>query len=111
MIIYVKFKSRTAGYWNTINAAITQTFPPRFFLGERDGCTQAKQKFVKIPTGRRLTSWLFSMRGGVEFGTPKRNPSSGREEDLNPGPPDYKSSALTNRPRCLLRYITFYELL
>ena len=25
---------------------------------------------------------------------PKANPSSGREEDLNPGPPDYKSSAL-----------------
>ena len=32
---------------------------------------------------------------------PKTNPSSGREEDLNPAPPDYKSSALTTRPRCL----------
>ena len=28
---------------------------------------------------------------------PKTNPASGREEDLNPGPPDYKSSALTTR--------------
>ena len=26
---------------------------------------------------------------------PKTNPASGREEDLNPGPPDYESSALT----------------
>ena len=26
------------------------------------------------------------------MGPPKTNPSSGREEDLNPGPPDYKSS-------------------
>ena len=32
------------------------------------------------------------------MGLPKTNPSSGREQDLNPGPPDYKSSALTTRP-------------
>ena len=37
----------------------------------------------------------------LNSGPPKTNPSSGREEDLNPGPPDYKSSALTTRPRCL----------
>ena len=30
----------------------------------------------------------------MNSGPPKTNPSSGREEDLNPGPPDYKSSAL-----------------
>ena len=30
----------------------------------------------------------------LNSGPPKTNPSSGREEDLNPGPPDYKSSAL-----------------
>ena len=24
---------------------------------------------LKYPTGRRLTSWLFTKRGGVEFGT------------------------------------------
>ena len=28
------------------------------------------------------------------LGPPKTNPSSGREDDLNPRPPDYKSSAL-----------------
>ena len=39
----------------------------------------------------------------LNSGPPKTNPSSGREEDLNPGPPDYKSSALTTRPRCLLQ--------
>ena len=37
------------------------------------------------------------------MGPPKANPSSGRKEDLNPGPPDYKSSALTTRPRYLLQ--------
>ena len=30
---------------------------------------QMEHKFVKNPTGRRLTSWLFTKRGGVEFGT------------------------------------------
>ena len=34
----------------------------------------------------------------LSSGLPKTNPASGREEDLNPGPPDYKSSALTTRP-------------
>ena len=37
----------------------------------------------------------------LNSGPPKTNPSSGREQDLNPGRPDYKSSALTTRPRCL----------
>jgi len=31
---------------------------------------QIEQKFLlRIPTGERLTSWLFTKRGGVEFGT------------------------------------------
>ena len=30
----------------------------------------------------------------LNSGLPKTNPSSVREEDLNPGPPDYESSAL-----------------
>ena len=33
----------------------------------------------------------------LSSGLPKTNPASGIEEDLNPGPPDYKSSALTTR--------------
>ena len=38
----------------------------------------------------------------LNSGQPKTNPSSGREEDVNPAPPNYKSSALTTRARCLL---------
>ena len=34
-------------------------------------------------------------------GLRKTNPASGSEEDLNPGPPDYKSNARTTRPRRL----------
>ena len=50
--------------------------------------------------GGRPVGYLQSV---VELssGPPKTNPASGREEDLNPGPPDYKSSALTIRPRRL----------
>ena len=38
----------------------------------------------------------------LNSGPPKTNPSSGREEDLNAGPPDCKSSTLTTKPCCLL---------
>ncbi len=42
------------------------------------------------------------LRTYVELtGQTDTNPSSAREEDLNPEPLDYKSSALTTRPRCL----------
>ena len=43
------------------------------------------RNMLKIPTGRRLTSWLFTKHAGVELnlGPPNTNPSSGREEDLN----------------------------
>ena len=33
--------------------------------------------------------------------SPKTNPANGREEDLNPGPPDYQYRALSDRPHCL----------
>ena len=42
----------------------------------------------------------------LNLGPPNKNPSSGMVEDLKPGPPDYKFSALTTRPRCLL-YVIF----
>ena len=61
--------------------------------------------FSRVTNKLNKTSWesqlvggwpvgLCTRRGGVEFGPPKKNPFSGREEDLNQGPPYYKSSAL-----------------
>ena len=44
-----------------------------------------------------MGGWPVGYLQGVEelnLGPPKTNPSSGREKDLNPGPPDYKSSTL-----------------
>ena len=55
---------------------------------------QIKHNKLRIPTGGRLTSWLLQGVEELNSGPPKTNPSSGGEKDLNPEPPDYKSSAL-----------------
>ena len=36
------------------------------------------------------------MAEDLNSGRPRANPASGRVEDLNPGPPDYKTSALNH---------------
>ena len=63
---------------------------------------------LRIPTGGRLTSWLFTLWGqGFEQGTTMLQIQLVvREADLNPGPPDYKSAPLTTRPHCL--HIDFF---
>ena len=55
-----------------------------------------QQKLVKKCQlkGGRLVGYLRSVQES-NSGPPKTNPTSGREENLNPGPPAYKSSALT----------------
>ena len=55
---------------------------------------QIKHNKVRIPTGGRLPVGYLQGVEELNSGPPKTNPPSGREEDLNPGPPDYKSSAL-----------------
>ena len=44
---------------------------------------------------------LFRRVEELNLEPPNTNPSSGREENLSPGPPDYKSSALLTGPRRL----------
>ena len=44
---------------------------------------------------------IYKRGRGFEHGTTVKQIQVLREEDLNPGPPDYKSSALTTRPRRL----------
>ena len=38
---------------------------------------------------------------------PETNPTRFSVEALNPGPPDYNSSAQTTRPRCLRLWVTY----
>ena len=54
-----------------------------------------KYTYLKNPNWQEDDQLAITKGGGVEFGIPKTNPASSREEDLNPGPLDYKSSALT----------------
>jgi len=45
-----------------------------------------EQKFLlRIPTGRRLTSWLFTKHGGVEFGTTEDKSIQWQGAGLEPG--------------------------
>jgi len=52
---------------------------------------QIEHKLLRIPTGGRLTSWSGVKE--LNSGLPRTNPARGREEALNQGPPDFKSSA------------------
>ena len=59
---------------------------------------------LRIPTGRRQTSWLFtSLVEDLNSGRPWRNQASGQNSE-NSGPPNCKSGVLTARPRCLLPF-------
>ena len=54
--------------------------------------------------GGRPVGSLHNAADELNSGRPRTNPVSGRVEDLDPGPPSYKSSTLTTRPRRLLNY-------
>ena len=57
----------------------------------------------KNPTGRRQTSWLYTM--SAKELNPRQletNPLNSRVEGLNLRPSDYKTSSLTPQPHCLL---------
>ena len=64
---------------------------------------EIKNNRLRIPTGQRQTSWAIYKRGqGFELGTTVNKSSQRSEWDLNSGPPNCKSSALTTRLSCLL---------
>ena len=62
-----------------------------------------EQKLVKNPSWRKADQLAIykAWTEELNLGPPNTSPSGGGERDLIPGPPDYKSSALTTRPRCL----------
>ena len=67
-----------------------------------------KHNQVKNPNWREADQLAIYKRGReVELGATENNISQWSERDLNPQPTDFKSSALTTRPRCLLLQVTY----
>ena len=66
-----------------------------------------KLTLLRIPTGRRQTSWLVtSVTEDLDSGLPRNKWS---ERDSNPGPLDCESDTLTTRPRWLLIVVCYYH--
>ena len=69
--------------------------------------TYIQQQLLRIPTGRRQTSWLLIILHmqpqEVEPGTTRITFKEWSERALNPGSPDLKASVLTTGPQCLLK--------
>ena len=61
--------------------------------------TQIKHNKVRIPTGGRLTSWLFTRRGGVEFGATKDKSIQWQGGGFEPGTSGLQVQHPTTRPR------------
>ena len=60
---------------------------------------QIKHNKVRIPTGRRLASWLFTQRGGVEFGATEDKSIQWQGGGLEPGTSGLQVQRPTTRPR------------
>ena len=60
---------------------------------------QIKHNKSRIPTGGRLTSWLFTQRGGVEFGATEDKSIHGQGGGLEPGTSGLQVQHPTTRPR------------
>jgi len=56
--IYTRFVFKATSLWGRVYETNTNT---------------NRTEILRIPTGGRLTSWLFTKRGGVEFGTTEDN--------------------------------------
>ena len=80
------------GYGTQVHGSGTQTLAPS---------TRSLLALVRIPTGRRQTSWLFtSVAEDLNSGLPRNKSRYWPARDSNTGPPD--SDTLTTRLRCLL---------
>jgi len=61
------------------------TTPSRgLFRANGNKYKQNRNFLLRIPAGGRLTSWLFTKRGGVEFGNTEDKSICDMVQDLNP---------------------------
>ena len=83
---------------------VEKVYPKRFTISRYLENKKFKHNITgfKTSTGRRQPVGLIYKHGrGFELGTTENKSSKWPERDLNPGPSDCKSDALTTRPRCL----------
>ena len=62
---------------------------------------QIKHNRLRIPTGGRLTSWLFTRLGGVEFGATENKSIQWQGGGFEPGTSGLRVQRPTTRPRSL----------
>ena len=60
---------------------------------------QIKHNKLRIPTGGRLTSWLFTQRGEFEFGATEDKSIQWQGAGLEPGTSGLQVQRPTTRPR------------
>ena len=70
----VWWEYRPSFYW-TVQVSTFQQVEKLSTLNARYLVQRPKVAALRIPTGRRQTSWLFTKRGGVEFGTTENKSS------------------------------------
>ena len=66
---------------------------------------QIKHNKLRIPTGGRLTSWLFTTRGGVEFGATEDKSIQWQGEGFEPGIPGLQVQRPTTKATLASQYI------
>ena len=59
---------------------------------------QIKHNNLRIPTGGRLTSWLFTQRGGAKFGATEDKSIQWQGGGFEPGTSGLQVQRLTARP-------------
>ena len=70
---------------------------------------QIKHNNLRIPTGGRLTSWLFTRCGGVEFGATEDKSIHWQGEGFEPGTSGLQVQRPTTRPRSLPYVMSFFH--
>ena len=60
---------------------------------------QIKHNKLRIPTGGRLTSWLITQRGGVDFGATEDKSIQWQGGGFEPGTSGFQVQRPTTRPR------------
>ena len=70
-----------------------------FKCAQQTNMIQIKHNKLRIPTGGRLTSWLFTRRGGVEFGATKYKSILWLGVGFEPGTSGLQVQRPTTRPR------------